>query len=182
MHWRLLNRIIFPGFVLILFFGHSASCQKRLVDKTKSRVDFEVTHLGMLTVSGSFHEFEGIIEVKDKQAIVSGRIKSASMVTGNAERDAMVKGKAYLNVDAYPEISFSATGTVLGDSLSIAGPMKLRGVSRTAKLKCKYVSDQQLECTMFIKRSDFKLDFGSMDALVGDDVSVKLNLFLLPAR
>ena len=136
----------------------------------------------MLTVNGSFQEFEGIIEVKGKQAIVSGSIKSASIATGNAERDATVKDKAYLNVETFPEITFSATGTVSGDSINITGPMKLRGVSRTAKLKCEYVSDRQLECAMFIKRSDFKLDFGSMDALVGNDVSVKLSLFMVPVR
>lgn len=182
MHWLLLNRIGLAGFVLISFFSQSVCCQKLSVDKTKSKVDFEVTHLGMLTVNGSFQEFEGIIEIKGKQVVIIGSIKSASIVTGNADRDETVKGKAFLNVEAYPEINFSATGTAWLDSIRIAGPLKIRGVSHTAQLKGKYVSDQQVECTMFIKRSDFKLDFGSMDALVGDDVSIKLKLFLAPAR
>lgn len=60
--------------------------------------------------------------------------------------------------------------------------MKLRGIIHSVQMKCKYMSEHQLECVMLITRSDFKLDFGSMDALVGDDVSVKLNFFLTPTK
>lgn len=179
MRWRSLHkRLNSIGIVLILFFSQVTYCQKLLVDKTKSKVNFEVTHMGMLSVNGSFNDFDGTIDLISNRVTVSGIIKSASIHTGNDDRDESIKGKAYLNVEAFREITFSATGTVSGDSINITGPMKIRGVSRPAQLKCNYTSGRQLVCVTSVKRSDFKLDFGSMDALVGDNVSVKLNLYL----
>jgi polyisoprenoid-binding protein YceI len=182
MRWRSLNRVTFTGLVLILFSNQAAYCQRLLVDKTKSTIDFEVTHLGVLTVNGSFNDFEGAIGLNGNMVEVSGTIKSVSINTGNTNRDENIRGKAYLNAEAYPEIVYSAIGTISGDSVNIEGPIKLRGVSHLAKLKCKYVSNLQLGCVTSIKRSDFKLNFGGMDALIGDIVSVKLNLFVAPIK
>lgn len=181
MRWLSLNKP-FSGIVLICCFSQVVYCQKQWIDEKKSSIEFEITHLGVLVINGSFKNFEGTLEVTGVQATVSGRIKSGSINTSNNERDEAVKGKGFLNVEAYPEITFFATGTASGDSLNVTGPMKLRGATHAADLKCKYVSDRQLACKVSIKRSDFKLDFGSMDALVGDNVMVKLNLFIEIAR
>lgn len=62
----------------------------------------------MLKVSGSFQEFEGKLEIKGKQAVVFGTIETASITTGNADRDESIKGKAFLNGNGYPKINFSA--------------------------------------------------------------------------
>ena len=77
-------------------------------------------------VRGNFADFEGTITVAENiaESAAKATIRTASISTGNDDRDAHVKNEDFFAVEQYPEITFKATnlnvdengnGTVTGD-------------------------------------------------------------------
>jgi polyisoprenoid-binding protein YceI len=63
-------------------------------------------------VRGAFHEFEGIAHVdanNPAESSVRVRIQSASLTTGNAQRDGHLRSADFFDVETYPEIRFVST-------------------------------------------------------------------------
>lgn len=57
------------------------------------------------------------------------------MITGNAERDAVLKSAEWFNVDTFPEARFTADEIVpAGQGYAARGTLSLRGVSRPVVL------------------------------------------------
>ena len=59
------------------------------VDASHSSIEFRVKHLGISTVRGAFRDFEGTLEIGDDitSSKVTGKIKAASVDTGEPKRD-----------------------------------------------------------------------------------------------
>ena len=77
-------------------------------------------------VRGNFADFEGTITVAENiaESAAKATIRTASITTGNDDRDAHVKNEDFFAVEQYPEITFKTTnlnvdengnGTVTGN-------------------------------------------------------------------
>ena len=86
------------------------------LDMSHSEVGFSVRHAGISKVRGRFNEATAEARVGDSLADSSlhASIKTASFDSGDANRDAHVRGADFFDVDEYPEMTFRATG-IRGD-------------------------------------------------------------------
>src|SRR5581483_3263563 len=83
-----------------------------VVDKAHSEATFQVRHL-VSRVSGKFDDFTGAINIDRENPAASSvefNIKTASIDTGNENRDKDLRGANFFEVDKFPEISFKSTG------------------------------------------------------------------------
>jgi len=112
---------------------------------------------------------------------IDGSIRVASIDTDDTKRDGSLRSDAYLDEEAYPLIVFHSTQIVTGVEPSIIGKLKLKDQEREIRIPYTYrISDSGTKCfitlSTSILRSHFQLDFGPMDALVGDEVRVELEV------
>lgn len=161
----------------------SAQVRTFEIDSEGSDLSFSVTHLGFLTVEGVFSEFTGKCTVKKgKLQSVEGRILVRSINTNDASRDESLKSDAYLDGGSYPVITFVYTGVDISEESSIlTGKLKLKDTEKEISMPFEFsLSENKEECSLkiftSINRSEFNLDFGAMDAMVGDEVKVKLRV------
>lgn len=102
------------------------------VDPAHSSIGFAVKHMMIATVRGRFREFEGTLEVGGSGvARAHGKIKAASIDTGEASRDEHLRSADFLDVESHPEIRFEAKSIQpVGDAqLRVTGWLNLRGVT-----------------------------------------------------
>ncbi len=96
------------------------------------------------TVTGSFEDFEANIETEEEdfmRAKVSFTTKVASLTTGNADRDAHLKGPDFFDAAAYPEITFVGTGCESVDndgSYELYGDLTVKGITKNIRLDVEF--------------------------------------------
>ena len=80
------------------------------VDLAHTRAEFAARHLCGSTVHGTIAVTAGTIEVgaAGRPVRLHATLDPASIDTGNARRDADLRGKRFLAVDAYPQMEFAA--------------------------------------------------------------------------
>ena len=149
------------------------------IDSSASVVSFSVSHLGFLTVKGKFKVFSGIVieDVNGRLKAIESSIEVYSIDTGDKARDRTLKSDTYLDAEKYPLISFQSTSI---DNNSITGRLKIKNISR--KIQLPYVINSTHKKSFYtisaqLKRSDFKLDFGSMNALIGNPIKIELIIY-----
>jgi polyisoprenoid-binding protein YceI len=79
------------------------------VDKGHSTIEFNVIHNLIAEVNGSFKEFDGKIVTKEdsfKGTDVEFVIKTASVNTGNENRDKHLRSEDFFDAEKFPEIKF----------------------------------------------------------------------------
>ena len=83
------------------------------VDQSHSSVAFEVKHMMISTVRGLLSEYDGTLEAQEdpEQSTVAGWAAAASIDTGNADRDAHLRGPDFFDADRYPRLSFVSKGS-----------------------------------------------------------------------
>lgn len=153
------------------------------LDPESSDISFGVSHLGFLTVDGKFSKFSGKCEIQsDTLLSISGVISVASIDTDDKTRDESLKSEAYLDSENYPQIEFYSTSIKSNDGfIALTGKLKIKDQERIIHIPIEYVlADDRQSCLIMastsINRKDFLLDFGAMDALVGDEVSIELKM------
>jgi len=181
-------------FVLTILLGAGAAAAQATytVDTTHSNVGFKVRHL-VAKVSGSFREFSGTItadfENLDRSS-VEFVIKTASIDTGNEQRDGHLRSPDFFDVDQYPEITFKSNKVTKKDrdTYVVAGTLSMHGVSKPVVLNVDYLGEVEAmggtragyEITTTIDRQDYGvswnrlLDSGGL--VLGDTVEVMINL------
>ncbi len=164
--------------VLTLLFAstQTANGQVILVGPENSKIEFTISHLGVLSVDGSFTNFSGTISIKDKRWDMSGTIQVNSIFTGNPERDQTIKTEQYMNATNFPEIKFIGSGIENQDKIKVTGNLTLKKVTRPITFTLSREKKHFIAERFIIKRSEFNLTFGGMDALVGDEIEVKLKM------
>src|SRR6187431_3124064 len=103
------------------------------LDTLRSRVAFSVRHMTG-RVHGVFTRVAGVVDydARHPESIAARvTIQSSSVVTHSAARDARVRSPGFLDVRAFPEITFVATGARrCRRSLEVLGNLTIHGVSR----------------------------------------------------
>lgn len=108
-----LTAISFLGLVTTAFGAYAATMTWGL-DKAHSEVSFNVQHMKISEVTGTFEEYDASITTNGQDnfesADVSVTIDASSVNTENKKRDKHLRGKDFFNVEKYPEITFNADG------------------------------------------------------------------------
>jgi polyisoprenoid-binding protein YceI len=104
------------------------------VDPSHSSVAFEVRHMMISTVRGRFSEFDGTLEAHDdpERSTVSGWAATASIDTGDADRDAHLRSADFFDAERYPRLTFESTAIrhVEGGTYAVAGNLTIKDVTR----------------------------------------------------
>jgi polyisoprenoid-binding protein YceI len=104
------------------------------VDQSHSSVAFEVKHMMISTVRGLWSEYDGLLEAQEdpEQSTVTGWAAAASIDTGNADRDAHLRGPDFFDADRYPRLSFVSAGIrhLEGGTYAVTGDLTIKSVTR----------------------------------------------------
>ena len=163
-----------------------------VIDSTHSRLGFETRHAVVTKVRGHFADFEGTIVVTDDVASSSAKVsaKLDSVDTGNADRDAHVKGADFFDVENTNELSFvSKSIESTGDNFVVKGDLTIKGVTQSIELAVELggiATDPfgnvraGFEGTGEISRKDFGLTWNvALEAgglLVSDHIKLQLDI------
>src|ERR1700759_1837571 len=79
------------------------------VDPAHSNVGFEVRHMGIATVRGTFRKFQGTIDATGDAPVLQGGVGVASIDTGDSQRDAHLASPEFFDAESQPEITFPST-------------------------------------------------------------------------
>jgi len=164
---------------------------KYSLDPNHSKIGFDVNHLVIASVEGRFDKVSGEIEMgaKIEDMKINAKIDTASVSTGNGDRDKHLTSPDFFDSAKYPEMTFvSKSISGKADSLKVKGDLTLHGVTKPVVLEGKYlgvVNDPfgntkiALVAKTKINRKDFGLVWSkTVEAgpVVGDEVSIDLKI------
>ena len=109
------------------------------LDLGHAHIGWEIDHMNMANTVGRFNEFDGtflIDEADPAYSQITFKINAASVDSNHVGRDNHIRNVDYLNVEAYPEITFSSktvqmltptAGKLIGDleMLGVSAPVVL---------------------------------------------------------
>ena len=144
MESRRMNKIrtLFATVVLCTAMSAAQTATWKL-DKSHSQVKFSVAHLVISEVTGVFKDFDvAFVSASDDftDAAIEATIKTASIDTGNENRDKHVRGDEFLNVEKFPEIKFKSTKVEKNgeNNYKVTGDLTIREVMKDVILDMKY--------------------------------------------
>ena len=161
------------------------------IDGMHSKIGFEISHLVISSVEGTFQKYEGTIKV-DKKANLSKAevtIDVDSINTGVTKRDDHLKSADFFDVQKFPKMTFASSDVkITGDTLKIKGLLKIKDQSKEVTLAGKYLGEVKdgygqnkiaFKASTKINRKDFGLTWSqAVEAgpVVGDQVEITLNI------
>jgi polyisoprenoid-binding protein YceI len=146
-----------------------------------------------LDVRGLLSEYDGTLEAQEdpERSTVTGWAAAASIDTGNADRDAHLRGPDFFDADRYPRMSFVSTGIrhLEGGTYAVTGDLTIKGVTREVTVEATVQGTGEdpwgnqragIAVRGSIDRTDFGLTWQSRLAggglLVGEEVALLLDL------
>lgn len=168
---------------------------KWTVDKAHSNVKFNVTHMVVSEVEGSFKLFDGTMEHSKpdfSDAKVNFTVDVASIDTDNDNRDKHLKGDDFFNAEKFPAMKFVSTSIkpAGGNNYKLAGNLTIRDVTKPVVFDVTYggqVTNQGKTKAGFkakttINRFDYGLKWDKATEagglVVSKDVEMLLNIQL----
>jgi len=162
-------------------------------DPAHTSFGFSVKHLGIATVRGKFNEFEGTLEIGEdvSSAKVSGSAKTASIDTGESQRDEHLRSADFFDAAANPELRFESTSVraIDDENYEIAGNLTMHGVTAPISLNAEFQGTEvdpygndrvAFEITGKLDRSDWGMKFnaalGSGNLMVSDTVKLAIDV------
>jgi polyisoprenoid-binding protein YceI len=109
------------------------------IDPSHSQVQFKVKHLMITTVTGSFTDFESTVETAGddfSNAKISFTAKTASISTGNEQRDGHLKSDDFFNAEKFPELKFTGNQLTKKDEgdWQLEGDLTIRDITKNVTL------------------------------------------------
>ena len=132
---------MFKRIIMTALFAAAAlpvAANEFTIDSVHSSVGFEVEHMVVSTVRGSFNEFEGTIYLDDQdltKSSVEVTIDAASVFTANEQRDDHLRSADFFDVENHPKITFKS-GSIKKDGARYVavGNLSIRGNTRLVEL------------------------------------------------
>ena len=165
-----------------------------VVDKAHSEATFQVRHM-MSKVSGKFDDFSGKMNLdraKPSNSSVEFNIKTASVDTGNADRDKHLQTADFFDAAKNPEITFKSTSiapTKKKDVYAVTGDLTMRGVTKRVTIPVEFNGFGKdpwgneragFSLTTTVNRKDYGINWNkALDNggfLLSDDVTINVNL------
>jgi polyisoprenoid-binding protein YceI len=166
------------------------------VDPTHSNVGFEVRHMGIATVRGTFRRFEGQVDATGDALSLEGKVDVSSVDSGEENRDGHLKAPDFFDVEQHPEITFHSTSTeAAGDgNVRLSGEITIKGTTKPIELTGTIAENGQdpwgnerigLEVEAVIDRREFDLKWNQTlpngNLLVSNDVKLLVSVSAVKA-
>jgi polyisoprenoid-binding protein YceI len=159
-------------------------------DKAHSEVDFSILHMSLTQVRGRFGNIGGTVVMNESdltKSTVNVTIDVTSVDTGVAARDNDLKSANFFDAAQFPSATFTSTSIAKsGSGLAISGNLTLHGVTKPVVLNADAPKgpvngmDKKphygFSATTTLKRSDFGIASKVPTAIVGDDVTLTIDL------
>jgi polyisoprenoid-binding protein YceI len=140
------------------------------VDPAHSHIGFAVRHMGIATVRGSFHGFQGTVDATADAPVLEGTVEASTIDTGEENRDGHLKSPEFFDVDQNPQIAFHSTATdsSADGTLTLAGEITIKGITKSIELTGELAENGDdpwgnqrigLELEGAIDRREFDLSF-----------------------
>lgn len=113
-----------------------------VVDISHSNLEFSVKHLMVGKTRGRFSAWSGTITIAEEptESSVEVSIEAASIDTRDQRRDEHLRSADFLEVEAYPTLSFVSTRVDgAGDHWKVTGDLTIHGVTREVVLDLEYL-------------------------------------------
>jgi polyisoprenoid-binding protein YceI len=182
--------LLFAVVATALFAFKAADQSTWEADKAHSKLGFEVTHLMVSDVEGSFKNFSAKVTSSKEDfsdAVVELNADVASVNTDNDQRDAHLKGPEFFDAAKFPTLAFKSTSVkkLAGNKYKVAGNLTFHGVTKPvvldAVLRGLTVNPMSkkpvagFKVTGTIKRSDFNFGTKFPSAMLSDEVTLNAN-------
>ena len=156
-------------------------------DKNHSQLKFDITHLGVSTVSGAFTDFEATVtsaKTDFSDASFQLTAKPESINTGIEPRNNHLKSAEFFDVATYPTMIFKSTG-IRGKGKGkyiLTGDLTMHGITKPVAMELLYRGTvtnpmSKKEVTGFratgkINRADFGIGPKFPAASVSEEVTI----------
>lgn len=169
------------------------------IDAAHSRVGFVARHAMVTKVRGSFNEFEGsgfFDADNPANSSLQLTLKTNSIDTRNADRDAHLRGNDFFDMDTYPEIRFVSTSVEKLDDerYGIEGDLTIKAATKPITFDVEVSGPVQdpwgnqrigLEGSVVVNRKDWGLNWNmALEAggvLVSDKVTLEFEVAAVKA-
>ena len=113
----------------------TATATKWVLDAAHSEITFKVKHMMVSNVSGSFDEYSVDADINQDdftQSNVKFSAKTATVNTGNTDRDNHLRSADFFDADNYPEMVFTSTSIerVSDEQYKMTGNLAIRGTEK----------------------------------------------------
>ncbi len=167
------------------------------LDRSHSEISFKVRHLMITNVKGSFKTFDANIYTTGKDfttAEIDLWIDTASITTGNADRDEHLKGVDFFDVHHHKQITFTSSTIQKADAdgnHELWGELTMKGITRNVKLSVQFggivfdpYGNEKAGFTVSgkINRSHWELNWNTVvettGVMVSDEISISCEIEL----
>ena len=169
------------------------------VDPEHSTIEFRVVHMLVSKTTGHFTEYQGFIDM-DAEAgtvkVIEAAIKTASVNTNHAKRDAHLRNADFFDEEKYPTMTYRMKHyQKTADGYQAVGELTLRGVTKDitltgningvakdpwGNLRAGFNAEGKLNRKDFGMVWSKTLDGGGL--VVGDEVLIKLDIECIKAK
>lgn len=160
------------------------------LNNAHSLVEFSVKHMVVSTVKGRFNTFSGTFEIDEQNPAASKvdvTIQTASISTGDDNRDNHLRSPDFFDAAQYPTITYTSTSVekLSDEKYRVTGDLNMHGVTKPVTLDVTYegqTKDMQgqrlagFSATTSINRKDFGLTWNVALEAGSVMVSEKVNI------
>ncbi len=163
------------------------------IDQSHTNLGFQVRHAMIAKVRGNFADFSGSFTIDGANPAASTAeltIQTASINTGNADRDGHLKSPDFFDAEKNPTITFTSTGVeVKGDDIVVTGDLTINGVTKSVAVNYELTGTSVdpwgntrvgFEGEAKINRKDFGLTWNAAletgGVMVGDEIKLALDV------
>src|SRR5688572_28774901 len=158
------------------------------IDKSHSKVGFNVIHMAVSEVEGKFNDFDGTIISKTDDfngAEISFVAKTTSIDTDNERRDTHLKSPDFFEAEKFPEITFKGNLVKDGGKYRLVGDFTMKGVTKKVEFDVTYGGSINTErgakagfkLSGSVNRQDYGLSWNNK--LKGGELAVSDNVDLI---
>jgi polyisoprenoid-binding protein YceI len=112
------------------------------LDPNHKRVGFVVRHLMVSKVRGNFEDATATVTIAEDplQTAVTASINTASINTGQTDRDNHLRSGDFFDAEKYPTMEFRSTGIKShdGDEFVLDGELTIKDVTKPVELKVEF--------------------------------------------
>lgn len=161
------------------------------IDPAHTSVGFTVRHAMVTKVRGNFSDFDATLTIAEdpKASTAEGTVRTASIDTRNADRDAHVRGEDFFNVERFPEMTFRSTSFDIDEAGngSVTGDLTIKETTKPVTFEVETFGVEEdpfgntrigFEARTSVNRQDFGIDFqaplNSGGMLVGDKITIEI--------
>ena len=184
---------LFSMLAMLIFVAQLAFAATYQVDPVHSQVEFSVNHLVVFKVSGSFNDYQGVIEADWGSKVltsVQADINVASIDTREVKRDSHLLSADFFDAENHPLMTFTSKRVEgSGDNITVVGDLTIRGTTKEVALKGSFRGENTdpwgnvragFSASTVINRHDYGLSWNKAletgGFVVGDNVTINLEI------